>query len=140
MSFETEEEKRTRVKKEFFETFKYGHPRFYELVWQACELHERKNRGYATTANPLSNFYECEGMGVPPWQGTLVRMSDKWSRIKNLAKAETMTAIDSVMESAQRMESITDTLMDMSIYSLIDIILYEEYRRKKDLESSKVEA
>ena len=133
---ETEEEKRERVKKEFFEIFHYGHPRFYQLIWAACEIHEKKNRGYATTSDPLSNFRECEGFGVPAWQGALVRMSDKWSRIKNLAKVETATSVDAIMQKAQLMESITDTLFDLSVYSLIDIILYEDYRRKKDAEAS----
>jgi len=126
------QEDKDRVKKEFLKLWKYGHPRFYELVWEACELHERKNRGYATTQNPLSNFYECEKLGVPAWQGCLVRMSDKWSRIQNLALAETGTHIDDVMQAAKRMESITDTLFDLSIYAMIDIILYEEHRKRQD--------
>jgi len=127
---ETLEEKKKRVKKEFLSLWTYGHKRFYELIWEACELHERKNRGYATTENPLSNFYECEKLGVPAWQGCLVRMSDKWSRIQNLALTETGTHIDDVMQAAKRMENITDTLFDLGIYSFIDIILLEEHRAR----------
>lgn len=35
----------------------YGHPRFYELLREMAELHNRKNRQYASSENPLGNFY-----------------------------------------------------------------------------------
>lgn len=129
---ESEQARRERIKKEFLSLWQYGHPRFYQLIWEACELHEKKNHGYATTQNPLSNFYECENFGVPPWQGCLVRMSDKWSRLKNLAKAEMEPKVDDlVMKAAQAMEPLSETLIDLGVYSFIDMILFEEWKRKK---------
>jgi len=59
---------------------------------------------------------ECEDIGIDAFKGTLVRMCDKWSRIKQLASG-TPDAVG---------ESIIDTLRDLSVYSLIAIILYEQ--------------
>ena len=93
-----------------------GHPRFFELVDEIIDLQSRKNSNYANSANPLSNFMECEALGIDAFKGALVRMSDKWSRIKQLSTG----APDAVGES------IIDTLRDLSVYSLIAIILYEQ--------------
>lgn len=93
-----------------------GHPRFYQLLREMEDLHNRKNANYATDENPLSNFEECEGFNVPAEVGTMVRMSDKWSRLKQLMKGKK----DEVGES------IKDTLMDLAVYCLIEIILIEK--------------
>lgn len=99
---------------------KRGHPRFYELVRQIEDLHDRKNANYAEDGNPLSNFQECEKFGVPAYIGTMVRMSDKWSRLTQLIKGKD----DEVGES------VKDTLMDMAVYCLLEIILIEEHEKK----------
>jgi len=94
-----------------------GHPRFYELLREIGILHDLKNKDYSKKGSPLSNFKECEDFGIDPWKGVMVRLSDKWSRAKQL----TLTNSPSV-ES----ESILDTFRDMAVYSLIALILYEE--------------
>lgn len=101
-----------------------GHPKFYQLLNELADLHERKNQNYATQEDPLSNLRECEGLGIDAFKGTLVRLCDKWCRIKNLAKG----VPDLVGES------IVDTLRDMAIYSLLAIILWEEKHPKKENE------
>ena len=92
-----------------------GHPRFYELIDEICELHEKKNSDYAKDDNPLSNFQRAASLGVEPWRGVLVRMSDKWSRIEELSKGKT-----------PQNESLRDSLIDLAVYALIDIVLLEE--------------
>jgi hypothetical protein len=62
----------------------------------------------------------AEGFGLPPHMGVLIRMSDKFSRIQELSKGK----VDKVGES------IKDTLMDMAIYSLLAIVLFEEAEKK----------
>jgi hypothetical protein len=96
-------------------TDRRGHPKFYELIAEICELHARKNSDYARDDDPLSNFRQCEQFGIPAWQGALVRMGDKWSRICELAKGKT-----------PQNESLRDSLIDLAVYSLIDIVLLEE--------------
>lgn len=107
-----------------------GHPRFYELIDTISDLHHRKNSNYARKGEPLSNFQECESFGVPAFQGALVRMSDKWCRIKELSGG-TPDAVG---------ESVKDTLMDLAVYSLIAIILYEQSEQSAGDRGSAVRA
>ena len=96
---------------------KAGHPRFYELLDEIRDLHDSKNADYSKSGDPLSNFRLCGAFGIPPWKGALVRMSDKWSRLTELANGKAQKVID---------EKITDTLMDLAVYALLMIILWEE--------------
>jgi len=95
---------------------KQGHPRFYELLEEIAKLHDKKNSNYAIDGDPLSNLKASEAFGIPAWQGTLVRMSDKWARLIELAKGKP----DLVGES------YVDTLKDLAVYCLLDIVLWEE--------------
>jgi hypothetical protein len=96
--------------------FKGGHPRFNELLIELSELHARKNSDYSGD-NPLANLKECENYGVPAWKGVLIRLSDKYSRIKSIVKKGSVSVKD---------ESLIDTLRDQAVYSLLAIILMEE--------------
>ena len=99
----------------------FGHPRFYELLDAMRDTHSRKNRDYGKIDDPLANFKMCKEMGVSPFLGCLIRISDKYSRIAGFAKKGFMEVKE---------ESIKDTLIDLSVYSLIAIILYEEEHKK----------
>lgn len=101
---------------------KRGHPRFYKLLKQMEDLHDRKNSNYAQDSNPLSNFMECEEFGVPAHIGTMVRMSDKWSRLVQLMGGKQ----DAVGES------VKDTLMDLAVYCLLEIILVERHEAESN--------
>lgn len=95
----------------------HGHPRFYTLLEEIADLHARKNADYSGT-DPLSNLRMCEAFGVPASLGVLVRMSDKWSRVVNLVRKG--------MQGEVKDEGLADTLRDLSVYSLLAIILLEE--------------
>lgn len=86
------------------------------------DLHDRKNANYADDENPLSNFMECKKFGVEPHIGTMVRMSDKYSRLTQLMKGKK----DEVGES------VKDTLMDLAVYCLLEIILIEQHEASLD--------
>jgi hypothetical protein len=94
---------------------RHGDPRFYTLLEEIAELHSRKNHDYAKTDEPLSNFTRSRSLGVEPWRGVLVRMSDKWSRLEQLAAGKT-----------PKNESMRDTLIDLAVYALIDVLLLED--------------
>ena len=94
-----------------------GHPRFYELLEQIADLHERKNSDYAEDNDPLSNLRQCKQIGLPAWKGVIVRLMDKWDRTKRLTIKG---------EAAVKSETLTDTLMDTAVYSLLCIVLLEE--------------
>lgn len=94
-------------------------PRFHALVKEIAELHDRKNSDYSGAVDPFANFREAEKMGVSAFLGCLVRMGDKWSRVQTLVRKgeENRAVVD---------ESLTDTLRDLAVYSLIAICLLEE--------------
>jgi len=63
----------------------------------------------------------CEKhMGIPGWKGCIVRLSDKMSRLMNIAKNDEISVDD---------EKITDTLMDLAVYAIITRILYEDFKK-----------
>jgi len=118
---EEDRDLRERIRKRF----PFGHPAFYDLIWEMCSIHSLKNKGYGGT-NPLGNFMESERFGVPAWKGCLVRITDKVSRIYNLtAKIDDPNYADAV-----KMETLEDTLIDLANYSLLCLILFKG--RKKN--------
>lgn len=99
---------------------KAGHPRFYEIVEKMVEVHAAKNSDYATKEEPLSNLKSSQQFfNIPPHIGTAIRLSDKWCRFCELIKKD--------LSNSVKDESIKDTLMDMAVYSILEIILIEEY-------------
>ncbi len=107
----------------------HGHPGFYELLDQMRDLHSRKNHDYAGSGTPLRNFYKCKEMGVTPFTGVMVRLSDKWSRIESFMK-------QGILEV--KGESVEDTLMDNAVYSLLAILLLREEKENETLPSTPV--
>jgi hypothetical protein len=101
-------------------TERHGDPRFYALIEEISQLHSDKNFDYASRQNPLANFEECRGFGVEPHVGVFVRMSDKWSRLKQLIGGK-----------SPKNESVRDTLIDLAVYALINVILLEDEERAK---------
>ena len=79
------------------------------------ELHDKKAHDYAKDEDPLSNLKECEKMGIPAWVGVLIRISDKISRLQQLTRKKPKVK-----------ESIEDNFLDIAVYSLLAIILYEQ--------------
>lgn len=65
-----------------------------------------KNADYADNNDPFANFREFGELGF------LVRMSDKWKRIRNLLKPEATKPI-------VKDETVEDTLLDLAIYCLL---------------------
>lgn len=90
---------------------------FHRLVDEIKALHDQKNHDYATDADPLSNFRRSERLGVPAWKGILVRMTDKWSRIEELANGK-----------KPKNESLRDSLIDNAVYSLLAVQILDEQK------------
>ncbi len=89
--------------------------KFDALITEIQALHESKNHDYATDSDPLSNLRRCQAFGVEPWRGVLVRLTDKWSRLEQLASGK-----------KPKHESLRDSLMDNAVYSLLAIVLLDE--------------
>lgn len=100
-----------------------GDVRFFKLLKEAWALHEAKGSDYASFSEDdfLGNLREVEHMGIDAFTGVLVRMSDKWSRIRSLYKKSKRGEGAAVKD-----ESMIDTLRDMAAYSYLAIILLQE--------------
>lgn len=95
-----------------------GDPTYLQLLEDMKELHIRKNKGYSgDSADRWANFRESEPFGVSPFLGVLVRMSDKWIRIRNLVRNPSFDMVN---------EPLEDTLMDLASYALISICILKE--------------
>jgi hypothetical protein len=96
-----------------------GHPRYLQLLAYMRDLHIRKGGDYSgQERDSLSNLRTSTDLGIPPHVGVLVRISDKWERIKTLVRENRDPLVAE--------EAITDTMFDAAAYFLLDIILYEE--------------
>lgn len=101
-----------------------GHPEFHKLIVQMKDIHDRKNADYGN-GKQLGNFMECVEFGVDAFRGVLVRLSDKYSRIKSLANRDNM-------EGEVKDESIEDTLLDLANYALLAIVIRRETNEKNN--------
>jgi hypothetical protein len=61
-------------------------------------------------------------MGIPAWKGCLIRLSDKLSRLMNIARTGEIAVSD---------ETVVDTLMDLAVYAIATRILYENSKANK---------
>lgn len=86
------------TQKQYLDTFR-------ALTQTMVDTTTRKNNDYAGTADPFANFREFGTFGF------LVRMSDKWKRIKNLVGENRPPAVKD--------ETVEDTLIDLAIYCLL---------------------
>lgn len=91
---------------------------FNDLLDQMRFLHEAKSQDYGNK-DPYFNLRAGEQIGIPAWKSALLRLSDKFHRMLNFSKGQTM-AVD---------EKIEDTLLDLANYALITLILYQESKK-----------
>jgi hypothetical protein len=90
-------------------------PSFDALLKEIGDLHDSKNHDYSEQDDPLSNLRRSERFGVPAFQGVLVRLSDKWARIEQLAGGK-----------SPKHESLRDSLIDSAVYALLAVVLLDE--------------
>lgn len=98
-----------------------GHPKFYEYAAEEVNLHDAKNREYATTDNPLGNFHRS---------GRLIAKLLKPGVSPALASCLIFMAkqVDGVYEivgegKTDTVEGLDDKLKDISVYCKIARIL-----------------
>jgi hypothetical protein len=107
----------------------FGSLRFFGHLRKMWVTHLGKNAGYAGEDNQdsFANFREAENLDIPTFTGVLLRMSDKWSRIKSLHKKASNEQVG---------ESLQDTLLDLANYCLIAICISEEPKLQKGWEDT----
>jgi hypothetical protein len=97
-----------------------GDPRFHELLKIIGDLHDKKQEDYGTDDDPFANVRASERWGVPAWVGAMVRLHDKVHRLQRFAKRGMLAN-----------ESAKDSMLDIAVYSLMALILYEEAEGKR---------
>lgn len=107
-------------------TRKPGHQGYLTILDRMRELHIKKDADYAGDARPFDNFRSADEIGVRPSIGAFIRLQDKFKRIQNLLKREGRGIGPSVAD-----ESIEDTLLDLSSYALIVLVLRQEEKEDK---------
>lgn len=89
--------------------------RFHDLLKEAGELHDRKQKDYGSDNDPFLNVREGSDWGVPAWVAAMVRANDKMVRIKKYAQSGELSN-----------EGVEDSFMDLAVYALIARVLWEE--------------
>ena len=92
-----------------------GSERFHNCLAIIGELHDRKQSDYGRDGDPFANVRGSKAFGIQPWVGAMVRANDKMSRIQNHANGRSLSN-----------ESVVDSFMDLAVYALIALVLYEE--------------
>jgi hypothetical protein len=87
---------------------------FADTTTQMLDLTTRKNNDYGGITDPFKNFRDFDVKGV------LVRMSDKFARLK--------TALWEEREFKVTDETVEDTVFDLAVYSVILRIILEAKR------------
>jgi len=104
-----------------------GHPRFYEILNEHGILHDEKNSDYASSQQPLGNF-ERVGEWIVKydlWKLALTRPALFTSIVYMLKQLDAAFKLLGRDEEGQ-VEGVPKRLDDISVYSIISRILYEE--------------
>jgi hypothetical protein len=79
-------------------------------IFDHClEVADAKGHDYSGTEDAMSNFHDFG------WQGIIVRIGDKYHRVKNFCKKAVLKVKD---------ESVEDTLYDLITYAALALIMY----------------
>jgi hypothetical protein len=95
--------------------------KFDEKVLQMRRILETKGQDYSPADDALCNFTDFG------WRGIVVRLGDKYQRLKNFAKFTLCQP---------NHESVEDTLLDNANYSILALIVKEDEENEGDHKNS----
>jgi hypothetical protein len=89
---------------------------YFDLLDKMKALHASKSRDYGSETDPLANIRSgAEFVGIEPFKGAMVRLSDKVTRLATFNRTGSL-----------HHEGVEDTLLDLARYSLLALLLYQE--------------
>jgi hypothetical protein len=92
---------------------------FVELLDEMRRLHESKSADYGSEDDPLANIRQgAEFVNIEHWRGCMVRIADKVQRLRTFCRTGRLVH-----------EGVRDTLLDLSAYSLLAIVLFDEAQK-----------
>ena len=93
---------------------------FLALLDEMQRLHESKSADYGSEDDPLANIRQgADFVNIEPWRGCMVRIADKVQRLRTYCRTGRLVH-----------EGVRDTLLDLSAYSLLAIVLFDEGRER----------
>ena len=101
-----------------FDPYPDRHPnsvRFHQILADLGRLHDKKQADYGRGDDPFANVRASEEWGIAPWVGAMVRLNDKVRRLQKAAQG-----------GALANEGVVDSLMDIGVYAVIALVLYEQ--------------
>ena len=91
---------------------------FISLLGEMQRLHESKSADYGSEDDPLANIRQgADFVNIEAWRGCMVRIADKVQRLRTYCRTGRLVH-----------EGVRDTLLDLSAYSLLAIVLFDEGR------------
>jgi len=101
-------------------------PKFNKVIEELALIHDRKGHDYGGD-DPLSGFRDFG------WRGIVIRIGDKYHRLKNFVLREIRDGKASLQVPD---ETIRDTIQDLAAYAILALILLDETQPGKEQESS----
>ena len=93
--------------------------KFHDIIAQIVALHDQKQKDYGKDDDPFANVRAAEDFGLPGYVGALIRMNDKMRRLQKFVEKGELAN-----------ESVEDAFMDLAVYAVIGLILYQENEAK----------
>jgi hypothetical protein len=89
--------------------------KFYDLVMEMVQEHEEKSQKYSGgNAGPMENWKEVLFL-MRPWKGCMARMTEKWSRMKQIFGAPTLN-----------LDAAREILKELAVYAVMTRELLDE--------------
>lgn len=115
---------------------RFGHPKFYDILKELADLHSRKNHDYASGGDPLGNFKRRAQL-YSMYPG--LDLSDPTTVVLVDAMKQLDAALWFLSNKHEPMvEGVRGRLMDISVYSVIAMIL-DEVKEKEEKDNEKTE-
>lgn len=93
-----------------------GTDKFLAVLQEIADLHVRKSLDYGVDEDALANIRAGgEAIGVEPWKGCVLRISDKMQRLKAFCRRGTC-----------EFDGVEDTLADIAAYAAIALVMVRE--------------
>lgn len=89
---------------------------FYQILVEAAQIHDKKQRDYGRTGDPFANVRASEDFGIPGWVGCMIRANDKMRRLQKAAAGGQLAN-----------ETVEDSLIDLVVYTAIALALWREH-------------